>query len=378
MGEELKAAYGTKYDYQKMDFPRKAQKEEWFLKINPNGRIPAIVDRTADEFAVFETGAILQYLQRKFDTDMDVLGNAGLGPMMGQAEHFLSLPEKILYAQKRYIDETKRLLGVMELRLKDYEYLVADRYSIADIDAYPWVAMHSRLQIPTLEEWPGVKKWTERIGSWFGMKEIYDQTMLRSLFRVQVRTYASARDKPKRFPHGGKWPRPKPRTAERPPYRAPDPLENNPNAAVTKLEDGGSSGLTFIHRPPPTAPSPFSLTTNPTSPLLRPPTTPHGGPMPPLVRKPTEKEVERPRASEQTMQEIKRLRASDPKKYTCGVLARKFNVTRGFVQAIAALTKSQRRQKRAAQEAIAEAARAKWSEKHSMTMAIRKKRRELW
>ncbi|KAJ7069864.1 mitochondrial ribosomal protein subunit L20-domain-containing protein [Mycena amicta] len=193
--------------------------------------------------------------------------------------------------------------------------------------------------------------------------------MLGSLFAK--RTYASASTKPKRWPHGGKWPRPKPRTAERPPYRAPDPLENNPNAAVTQLD----SSLTFIHRPPPTAPSPYSLTTNPVSPLLRPPTTPKAAPLPPLSQK---AQQDRPRASEATMAEIKRLRALDPEQYTSGVLARKFNVTRGFVQAIAALKKSQRRQKRAAQDAIAAAAREKWSEKHSVTMAIRAKRRELW
>ncbi|KAF7299057.1 60s ribosomal protein l20 [Mycena indigotica] len=197
--------------------------------------------------------------------------------------------------------------------------------------------------------------------------------MLRSLSLFVsggTRNYASGSAKPKRFPHGGKYPRPKPRTAERPPYRAPDPLLNNPNAAVTEL----TSKLTFIHRPPPTAPSPLSLTTNPVSPLLRPPTTPKNEALPPAVRK----AVERPRASEETMAEIKRLRGLDPERYTSGVLARKFNVTRGFVQAIAALKKSQRKKKRAAQEAIAVAAREKWSEKHSMTMAIRAKRRELW
>ncbi|KAF7314214.1 Glutathione S-transferase C-terminal-like protein [Mycena kentingensis (nom. inval.)] len=179
--EELKATYGTQYEYQKIDFSKTEQKEEWFVKINPNGRIPAIVDRTADDFAVFETGAILQYLQGKFDTDnkfgwgagtkegSEVMqwmfwANAGLGPMMGQAGHFVHASEKIPYAQKRYIDESKRLLGVLEMRLKDHEYLVGDRYSIADINAYPWVAGHSFVQIPSLDEWPSVKKWTERIG----------------------------------------------------------------------------------------------------------------------------------------------------------------------------------------------------------------------
>ncbi|KAF7291619.1 60s ribosomal protein l20 [Mycena chlorophos] len=186
-----------------------------------------------------------------------------------------------------------------------------------------------------------------------------------------VRGYASGSAKPKRFPHGGKYPRPKPRTAERPPYRASDPLVDNADAAVTKLDDT----LTFIHRPPRSAPSPHSLTTNPISPLLRPPTPKTKQALPPLSGPaPTH----RPRASQATMDEIKRLRAENPDVWTSGVLARKFSVTRGFVQAIAALTKSQRRKKRVVQEGIAAAAREKWSEKHAMTMAIRKKRRELW
>ncbi|KAJ7254370.1 mitochondrial ribosomal protein subunit L20-domain-containing protein [Mycena haematopus] len=171
-----------------------------------------------------------------------------------------------------------------------------------------------------------------------------------------------------------KWPRPKPGTAERPAYHAPDPLLNNPQAVVTSLPD---EDLTFIHRPPPTAPSPYSLTTNPVSPLLRPRSPKENIPLPPPSR---QKYVQPalPRASAQTILEIKRLRALDPDRYTCGVLASKFNVTRGFVQAIAALKKSQRRAKRREQELVAGAARAKWSEKKTTLMLIKAKRRELW
>lgn len=190
---------------------------------------------------------------------------------------------------------------------------------------------------------------------------------LPSFTSVFTRTYATKW-------HAGKWPRPKPGTAERPAYHAPDPLINNPNAAVTELPD---EGLTFIHRPPPTAPSPFSLTTNPVSPLLRPRTPHEDVPLPPFSRANNNKEP-LPRASAQTMSEIRRLRALDPDRYTTGVLARKFKVTRGFVQAIAALKKSKRRAKWAEQDAVAAAARANWSEKKTMTMLIRAKRRELW
>ncbi|KAJ7134531.1 mitochondrial ribosomal protein subunit L20-domain-containing protein [Mycena epipterygia] len=180
----------------------------------------------------------------------------------------------------------------------------------------------------------------------------------------------------KKFPHASKWPRPKPGTAERPAYHAPDPLVNNPNAVVTALPD---EDLTFIHRPPPTAPSPYSLTTNPVSPLLRPrPPPQEDAPLPPLSRKPKASHEGLPRASEQTMSEIRRLRALDPERYTTGVLARKFKVTRGFVSAIAALKKSKRREKRREQEQVVTSAREKWGEKKTTLMLIKAKRRELW
>jgi len=184
--------------------------------------------------------------------------------------------------------------------------------------------------------------------------------MLRSFASAFTRSYAT------------KWPRPKPGTSERPAYHAPDPLLNNPNAVVTALPD---EDLTFIHRPPPTAPSPFSLTTNPVSPLLRPRPPQEDVPLPPFSRNHGK---ELPRASAHAMSEIRRLRALDPERYTTGMLARKFNVTRGFVSAIAALKKSKRRAKRQEQNEVAERARAKWGEKKTTLMMIKAKRRELW
>ncbi|KAJ7069865.1 glutathione S-transferase C-terminal-like protein [Mycena amicta] len=189
--EELKAAYGTEYEWRKIDMSKTEQKELWYIKLNPNGRIPTIVDRSAEDFVVFETGAILVYLQDKFDKDgrfgfdratqpkesSEVLqwlfwANAGLGPMMGQAGHFLNATEKIPYAQQRYIDESKRLLGVLEIRLHDREWLVGEKYSIADINAYTWVAAHSFLKIE-LDEWPGVKSWFDKVAARDSVKAGY-------------------------------------------------------------------------------------------------------------------------------------------------------------------------------------------------------------
>ncbi|KAJ7175774.1 glutathione S-transferase C-terminal-like protein [Mycena filopes] len=182
MLEELKAAYGLEYEYQKIEFSKNQQKEPWFIALNPNGRIPVVVDRARDNFAVFETGAILLYLQQYYDKEgrfsfdpktqpnesSEVVqwmfwANAGLGPMMGQAGHFKFASEQIPYAQNRYIEETKRLFGVLEIRLKDREYLVGNKLSIADINAYTWVAGYSRIGVESIDEWPALKGWLERI-----------------------------------------------------------------------------------------------------------------------------------------------------------------------------------------------------------------------
>ncbi|KAF7291620.1 Glutathione S-transferase C-terminal-like protein [Mycena chlorophos] len=189
--EELKQVYGTQYEYQKIDLSdaKLEQKEPWFIKLNPNGRIPVIEDREAG-FPVFETGAILAYLQQKYDVQnkfgfvgerekSEVLqwmfwANAGLGPMMGQAGHFIRASEQLPYAQNRYIDESKRLLGVMEIRLKENNgWLVGDHYSIADLNAYCWVVAHSFIRIPSLDEWPAVKSWFEAIAGRDAVKAAY-------------------------------------------------------------------------------------------------------------------------------------------------------------------------------------------------------------
>ncbi|WP_313519118.1 glutathione S-transferase N-terminal domain-containing protein [Pseudomonas sp.] len=152
--------FGLPYDLHVLSFDRKEQKAPEFLRINPNGRIPAIVDRDNDDFAVFESGAILVYLAEKTGQLMptDVKGRSqvmqwlmfqmgGVGPMQGQANVFFRyFPEKLPGAISRYQNETRRLYEVLDGRLGEAEYLAGD-YSIADIATFPWVKIH---------DWAGV------------------------------------------------------------------------------------------------------------------------------------------------------------------------------------------------------------------------------
>ncbi len=149
--EELGLAYDTvPVNMQKME-----QKEPWFLKINPNGRIPAIVDHEAGDFPVFESGAIMIYLAEKAGALMpaDAKGRSrviqwlmfqmgGVGPMMGQANVFGRYWHEVYQpAIDRYRNESRRLFEVLDGHLKDNEYLAGD-YSIADIANFSWVRIH--------------------------------------------------------------------------------------------------------------------------------------------------------------------------------------------------------------------------------------------
>ena len=148
------------YELHPVDLGAGEQKQPWFLKINPNGRIPAIVDRDAGRFPIFESGAILIYLAEKTGRLMpqDAKGRSqviqwlmfqmgGLGPMMGQANVFTRyFPEHLPSVIDRYKRESRRLLEVLDGRLADHEYLAGD-YSIADIANWCWVQIHP---------WPGV------------------------------------------------------------------------------------------------------------------------------------------------------------------------------------------------------------------------------
>jgi GST-like protein len=152
---------GLPYRVHALSFDKKEQKSEDFLKINPNGRIPAIVDRANGDFAVFESGAILVYLAelsgkllpkdpkgRSVVLQWLMFQMGGIGPMQGQANVFFRyFPEKLQGAIDRYQHETRRLYEVLDTRLQAVEFL-AGEYSIADIATFPWVRGH---------EWSGVE-----------------------------------------------------------------------------------------------------------------------------------------------------------------------------------------------------------------------------
>jgi glutathione S-transferase len=143
---------GLPYKVRRIDFDKREQKEPWYLKINPNGRIPTIVDHDNGGFAVFESGALMIYLAEKAGKLLpaDVKGRSlviqwlmfqmgGIGPMMGQANVFYRYaPERIPYAIERYQREVRRLFEVLDTRLGEHEYLAGD-YSIADIASWSWV-----------------------------------------------------------------------------------------------------------------------------------------------------------------------------------------------------------------------------------------------
>ena len=166
---------GLDYTVRPIDLTKGQQKEDWFVAICPNGRIPAIVDHDNDDFAVFETGAIMVYLVEKTGRLMpaDAKGRSlvmqwlmfqmgGIGPMMGQANVFYRYaPEKIPFAIDRYQREGRRLFEVLDARLKEHEYL-AGAYSIADIANWSWVHTYkwSGIQADGL---PHLKRWRDAI-----------------------------------------------------------------------------------------------------------------------------------------------------------------------------------------------------------------------
>jgi glutathione S-transferase len=151
---------GVPYEVRPIDMSSGEQKQPWFTAINPNGRIPAIVDRANGDFPIFESGAIMLYLAERAGQliPADEKGRSrvvqwlmfqmgGLGPMMGQANVFTRyFPERIQPAIDRYVRESRRLLEVLDGHLANHEYLAGD-YSIADIANFAWARIH---------EWPGV------------------------------------------------------------------------------------------------------------------------------------------------------------------------------------------------------------------------------
>lgn len=176
MFEEL----GVPYEVHYVNIGKGDQFKPEFLAIAPNNRMPAIVDPEGPggtPISIFESGAILQYLGRKFckfypadersrvEVDQWLFWQmGGLGPMAGQAHHFRQYaPEQVPYAINRYTDEVNRLYGVMNKRLADREFLAGD-YSIADMASIGWAQSWER-QGQKLEEFPHLKRWFDKINA---------------------------------------------------------------------------------------------------------------------------------------------------------------------------------------------------------------------
>jgi len=169
---------GLPYRVHPVDIGKGEQFKPAFLAINPNNRIPAIVDPDGPDgkpFPLFESGAILIYLAEKtgrFYPQKNkyivlqwlMFQMGGVGPMFGQAHHFMrAKKDEIPYGTERYGAEAKRLYGVLDKRLSETAYL-AEEYSIADIATYPWVARHEWHRTE-LGDFPNVKRWYDAIGA---------------------------------------------------------------------------------------------------------------------------------------------------------------------------------------------------------------------
>lgn len=184
--EELKEAYGDKgpkYVWQAVNIMKNTQKQEWFTKICPNGRIPAIVDHDRGDFAVFEGLPILTYLTKHYDPDNKISfaydsddysvaeqwmawQHGGVGPMQGQANHFVRFAkDKIPYAIQRYVGESERLYGILDARLKDRDFIVGPgrgKFSIADISLLGWANATVLGGIDLEGLFPNVNAWLNR------------------------------------------------------------------------------------------------------------------------------------------------------------------------------------------------------------------------
>ncbi|CAH6722727.1 putative glutathione S-transferase 1 [[Candida] jaroonii] len=174
-----------KYETIPVNIGQNTQKEDWYLKMNPNGKIPTFVDETTDT-TVSESAAILTYLADKYDTErkysyapgtkeyikmleVTYFQMAGLGPMQGQANHFVKFAkEKIPYAMERYSNETKRVYSVLDEFLKrnkeeyDSDFLVGPHLSIPDVLCIGWVPFLSFIEID-IKEFPNVFKWATKM-----------------------------------------------------------------------------------------------------------------------------------------------------------------------------------------------------------------------
>jgi len=197
---------GLPYHVHAIDLLSGAQRAPDYLAINPNGRIPAIVDHDADDFAVFESGAILIYLAEKTGQLMpsDAKGRSrvlqwlmfqmgGIGPMMGQANVFHRyFPEKIQVVIDRYQGESGRLFGVLDRHLADHEWLAGD-YSIADIANWCWVRTHKWSGV-NIEPFEHLQRWVAAIAArpaaQAGIKVPFDLEAMMAATRSGAETFA--------------------------------------------------------------------------------------------------------------------------------------------------------------------------------------------
>jgi len=172
---------GLPYAVHVVDIGKGDQFDPAFVAVNPNSKIPAIVDPDGPDgppITVFESGAILVYLAEKTGSPMWpadprqrytvlqwlMFQMGGVGPMFGQANHFLKFAkEDVPYGKTRYHDEAKRLYGVLDRQLDDAAFVAGD-YSIADVATYPWVARHDFHQVD-LADYPAVARWFETISA---------------------------------------------------------------------------------------------------------------------------------------------------------------------------------------------------------------------
>ena len=169
--EELELAYTVKY----IDLAKSDQHKSTFLKMNPNGRIPVIIDHDADDQIIFDSNAILYYLAEKTGKLLPIKGPqryqvmqwlmfqaSGIGPMQGQAVAFERyFPDDVPAARKRYHNETRRLYEVLDIHLVDRTWLT-NSFSIADISNWSWIRSHRWARVPT-EGLTNLERWIDQM-----------------------------------------------------------------------------------------------------------------------------------------------------------------------------------------------------------------------
>lgn len=168
---------GAEYEVHPINILKDEQFAADFLRISPNNKIPAIVDRD-NSTSLMESGAILLYLAEKYDqflardpvtrwktVEWLMWQMGGAGPMLGQAHHFVHFnPDKSDYARERYSKEAARLYGVLDKRLVETAYLAGDDYSIADIATWPWISRYE-WQGVDLNDYPNALRWYREIAA---------------------------------------------------------------------------------------------------------------------------------------------------------------------------------------------------------------------